>query len=136
MSTFEERSDQFAAYVMARVVTGAFPLLATNDVGERFAVTALGYEPVRDLFARVRDAGGYATTFLLVDGEVTVVPFLRAEGAILPVPGEEIEMPFDSQSTVAMFVEYVKKHPEGVSLSVSGRHRLPALAKVDELVAV
>lgn len=129
MTNDESQSTAFAAHVLAEVGAGRLPLLATNDVGERCVVTALDDEPMSALFERVDRAGGYATAFLKLPTGVMVVPFRKSDGALGPRPAEGLDMAVDAESTVGMFAEFLTRHPEGVSLHVSGPHRLPAVAR-------
>lgn len=133
-ATRERQRRELITHIMRQLAHHPRPLPAVNDLGHQFIVTALGEEPARLLFERIRAAGGYANAFIQTRGRVVLVPFIKKEGALETGEETELSMPLDAESTVDMLLEYLCEHPEGTLLSIAGPQNRPAIATRPEAV--
>lgn len=130
MSTCEQQRLDLMKTILRQLARNPQPLPAVNNLGHQHIVTALGEEPARDLFDRIKTAGGYANVFIKTRGEIILVPFIKKESTLDNGNETHLSMPVDAQSTVDMLVDYLKRHPEGTLLSIAGPQNLPTVAHV------
>lgn len=134
--TLDDRRKEFTKSILKSLASHPENLPVVNDIGRQFIVTAIGEEPMRVLFDRVKAAGGYANVFISTHGRAVLLPFARQEGTFARGGETELSMPCDADSTVDMFLDYLRRHPEGTLLRLAGpQHRL-TIATMKEAVAV
>lgn len=96
------------------------PLPVTDDEGNRPVVVALSDELLATLIDRLRDAGGFANVFIQTPtGLIEAMSVVRSECAI-GTPDDDLSAPGDlphAQSTVGMFLAYVRTRRNGVAFS-------------------
>ena len=134
--TLDDRRKEFTKSILKSLASHPENLPVVNDIGRQFIVTALGEEPMRVRFDRVTAAGGYANVFISTHDRAVLLPFARQEGTFARGGETELSMPRDADSTVDMFLDYLRRHPEGTLLRLAGpQHRL-TIATMKEAVAV
>ncbi|QPK80830.1 hypothetical protein G7Y41_07150 [Schaalia sp. ZJ405] len=136
MMTVDDQRKEFTKTILKSLASHPENLPVVNDIGRQFVVTALGDEPMKDLFDRVKVAGGYANVFILTHGKAVLLPFARQEGTFACGSETELSMPCDADSTVDMFLDYLRQHPEGTLLRLAGPQHRPTIATMKEAVAV
>ncbi|QPK81230.1 hypothetical protein G7Y41_09405 [Schaalia sp. ZJ405] len=134
--TVDDRRKEFTKTILKSLAEHPRNFPVVNDLGRQFVVTALGEEPMKVLFDRVKAAGGYANVFVLTRGKTVLLPFTRQEGAFSRGGETELSMPYDADSTVDMFLDYLDQHPEGTLLMLAGPQHRPTIAKLKEDVTV
>lgn len=99
-------------------------LLVTDRNGEFPVIAALSGERLEVLLGRVRSVGGFANIFVLDQiGEAKRVAYLPTLPVTEAIGGEHsLDMTGDERpsanATVAVFLEFLALHPEGVLLPV------------------
>lgn len=113
-------STEFSKDVAKFVGDSMLDLPAVNDDGRRCVVAMLGSEPVSELFARLKLAGGYATVFVkMASGSVRILPFMKEECALADTTSlEDLQIPCDAASSVEMLVEAIEQCEGGLLLRV------------------
>jgi hypothetical protein len=111
--------DQFRREIDCNLAFGAlqdFTLPVTDDGHP--VVVALAYETVATLTARVLATGGYANLFVKDGPRTRFAAFVDETCAVGEADTTMIgdEAP-SASSTVGMFLDYVERHPNGVTIS-------------------
>lgn len=98
-------------------------LPVTGDNGEFPVVVAFESEQLSTLLGRIRAVGGYANLFVRGDNRVRVVSVVDDTCAIA-VPDDVMagaEAPGPG-ATVGMFIDYVERNPNGITLAAAVGH--------------
>ncbi|MBD3689845.1 hypothetical protein H8R18_01150 [Nanchangia anserum] len=114
MSEATEFTNEIAKFVGDTL----YDLPAVNDDGRRFVIAVLGTDPVSELFARLKLAGGYATVFVKMStGSVHVLPFLDPSPAdVDALTLEEASLAEGESATVEDFTKLIDQTPGGLVL--------------------
>ncbi|SKU56834.1 Uncharacterised protein [Mycobacteroides abscessus subsp. massiliense] len=126
-----EELDAFRREVNLNIAFGALAdidLPVTSDDGGFPVVVALGGERLSVVLGRLRAVGGYANLIVRGDGQVRMASVIGPECAI----GEPDDTMVGDQApganaTIGMFLDYVQRNPNGVTISAALGH--PACAR-------
>lgn len=109
LSSFETNLDiAIAAGMFDQSITvqdrhGAYPIVA-----------ALADEQLYYLNERIRACGGYANVFVLDHDKISVIHSVKTDG--VPSEADDFTELRTGESSVGMFMAYLKSHPEGVCI--------------------
>lgn len=131
MTVANEQLDAFRRAVNLSLACGDLmdvDLPVTSDDGGRPVIVALEDERLSTLLGRIRSVGGFANLFVRGADQVRRVSVIGDTCAIA-VPddvmtGEDAPGP---DATVGMFIDYVERRPNGVTISAAVGH--PACAR-------
>jgi hypothetical protein len=127
----ESRLDAFRREVNWNLACGVladFDLPVTGDDGGFPVVVALEDERLSVVLGRLRAVGGFANLFVKGDGKVRMASVIRAACAI-GTPDDVLtgdDSP-GATATVGIFLDYVERNPNGVTVSAAVGH--PACAR-------
>lgn len=126
LEEYTRQLDKFRMEVDLNLATGAlrdFVLPVTDDDGGSPVVSALGGESMAVLMQRIVAVGGYANVFVKDGPRVRFAAFVDESCAVrdpdVTMVGDEAP---NAASTVAMFLDYVQQHPNGVTVSAMLGH--------------
>lgn len=85
-----------------------------NQHGAYPIVAALGDEQLYYLNERIRACGGYANVFVLDHDRISVIHSVKMDG--VPPEADDFTDLRNGESSVGMFLAYLKRHPEGVCI--------------------
>lgn len=121
--------EQFRRKVEVNLERGAIDLPITGDDGSCPIVVAFADEPVSALTERILAIGGYANVFVKDNSRGVRFVSVIEEACAIPDPDERMvgdEAP-GATSTIGMLLDYVERHPNGVTISAALGH--PACAR-------
>ncbi|WP_156148953.1 hypothetical protein [Rhodococcus sp. MEB064] len=116
--------DKFRREINWHLAQGALAdvdLPVTSDDGGHPVVAALEDELLSTVLGRVRGVGGFANLFVHDGAGVRMVSVINDACAIAQ-PGADMSGPEERpgpDATVGMFLDYVARHPNGVSVSAA-----------------
>jgi hypothetical protein len=127
----DNRLDTFRREVDWNLACGALAgveLPVTSDEGGFPVVVALEDERFSVLLGRLRAVGGFANLFVKGDGRVRTASVI-GESCAIPTPDDKLvgtDSP-GADATVGMFLDYLERQPNGVTVSAAVGH--PACAR-------
>lgn len=136
MQMVNPQLDAFRREVNINLACGALldlDLPVTSDEGGYPVVVALEEERLSALLGRIRAVGGFANLFVRGPSQIRMVSVI-GDSCAIPIPddvmvGDEAPGP---NSTVGMFIDYVERKPNGVTISAAVGH--PACARDSRVV--